>query len=415
SQTIRKWGCNRMETPTLFVHLAKAGGGGNRARFAAAALGYNRTEWHEPEDDNHHYPVVSSPSYGQAPEIRKAKFCNSRINHQIIPHRDENNTLRTSSRFEGSVPCNATTPLGLAVSCLQPFQRTCGGCDLAGEQCDTVYVGHNFLGSELHWLPPKYLKKWWESNWVSNPINQNNNRALVAELDQNVEETWKRLGARTDDVIWCDEGYRMRNRTLHGRPSHARHVLMGKGFYENCVSKIGAEADGRFQAFWQQSETPSKIKDYSDIYASMPLHRTTMMREPWSWVGSKFFWHHLDSKGFVCDKDVAKWMSKLVRAYLYPFCGVDCENRFQRGMMTIEDIYTQAEGNLRHSFSVVGLLNETSEFYDMVSTRIGYLDMSRNPHVEGGKHRSKGDDPEEVERCKALFTTREYQEEAKRQ
>ena len=191
---------------------------------------------------------------------------------------------------------------------------------------------------------------------------------------------------------------------------------MGKEFYEKCVSRIGVQADGRFESFWeQQKHAMDKRKDYSDIYASMPLHRTTVMREPWSWIGSKFFWAHLDRQGFVCDKDFASWMYRFVQAYLFPFCGVDCENRFQHGMMTYEDVFAQAEGNMRHSFSVVGLLNETSQFYDMVSTRIGYLDMSRNPHVEGKKHPSKGDDPEEVERCKALFVSPEYQEEAKRQ
>jgi hypothetical protein len=413
---IRKWGCNRQETPAIFVHLAKAGGGSNRARFAAAALDYNRSEWHQPEDDHHHYPIQDEILYGEAqPQIRHAKFCNSLNNHQLVPFRDANNTLRTEKKFEGSLPCNATTPLGLAVACPQAFQRTCMGCDLAGERCDTVYVGHNYLGSELHWLPPKYLKKWWEQNWVSQQ-SDNNDRALVG-LDRDIEETWKRLGATVNDTMWCDQGYRMQQVLYHGRVPSAREIFMGNGYYHKCVTKIAAEADRRFHAYWERREETENVRtsnDYSDIYASMPLHRMTVMREPWSWIGSKFFWHRFDHQGFVCDKDLHTWMYRLVKEYLLPFCGVDCVNRFDHGMMTYEEMYAQAESNLRQSFSVVGLLNETDQFYEMVSTRIGYLDMTRNPHVEGKKHESGGDDPNEVERCKALFMSPEYQDETKR-
>lgn len=39
--TIRKWGCNITDTPLIFVHIGKAGGGNIRARFSASALNYN--------------------------------------------------------------------------------------------------------------------------------------------------------------------------------------------------------------------------------------------------------------------------------------------------------------------------------------------------------------------------------------
>ncbi|KAL3913967.1 MAG: hypothetical protein SGILL_006284 [Bacillariaceae sp.] len=418
-ESIRKWGCDRMETPTIFVHLAKAGGGSNRARFAAAALGYNRTEWHSPDGDNHHYPVVSDAAYGQQqPETRHAKFCNSLNQHFVVPTRDVNGTLQTHKTFEGSLPCNASTPMGLAVGCPKQVLRQCLGCDLSGETCDTVYVGHNFLGSELHWLPPKYLKKWWHENWVPTT------GSALTGLDHDIEETWKRLGGTTQDTVWCDEGYnvpvrRSMNQTevCHGRPRHTLQILQryeGDGsYYTQCSAPIAAQADGQFQDFWKNAGAPERTQDYSSIYASMPLHRTTVMREPWSWVGSKFFWHRYPDRGFTCDKDLHTWMYDLVHAYLMPFCGVDCSNRFSLGIMSYDEAAAQAASNLRQSFSVVGLLNETDRFYEMVSSRIGYLDMTRNPHVHGKKHKSAGADKDEEERCKALFNTPEFQEEAK--
>ena len=46
--------------------------------------------------------------------------------------------------------------------------------------------------------------------------------------------------------------------------------------------------------------------------------------------------------------------------------------------------------NLRNSFTVVGLLQETQEFYDMVTQRVEYIDMSLNPTTEGKRHGSGG-------------------------
>ena len=107
---IRSFGCNRNETPAIFVHLGKAGGGEVRARFAAAALAYNRTIWHRPGEDDHYYPL---------PEGQKAKFCNSaHANHYPLP----------IGSFEGSQLCNATNPVSMAIACPDVLDRKCMGC-----------------------------------------------------------------------------------------------------------------------------------------------------------------------------------------------------------------------------------------------------------------------------------------------
>ena len=57
--------------------------------------------------------------------------------------------------------------------------------------------------------------------------------------------------------------------------------------------------------------------------------------------------------------------------------------------------------NLRNSFTVVGLLQETQEFYDMVTQRVEYMDMSLNPTTEGKRHGSGGSAINA--RCDAFF------------
>jgi len=41
-QSIRSWGCHMTDTPFLFVHIGKAGGGIVRRRLATAALNFTR-------------------------------------------------------------------------------------------------------------------------------------------------------------------------------------------------------------------------------------------------------------------------------------------------------------------------------------------------------------------------------------
>ena len=46
--------------------------------------------------------------------------------------------------------------------------------------------------------------------------------------------------------------------------------------------------------------------------------------------------------------------------------------------------------NVQNSFTVVGLLQESQDFYDMVTQRVEYMDMSLNPTTEGKRHGSGG-------------------------
>jgi len=108
SQSIRSWGCNRTETPFIFVHIGKAGGGTVRRRIAASALDYNlssssseaerRAEWATLY--HAYYPIVRNN------QTYKARYCHS----GYFNHRRTNQPT-----FEPCVICSATTPVGQAL------------------------------------------------------------------------------------------------------------------------------------------------------------------------------------------------------------------------------------------------------------------------------------------------------------
>lgn len=386
NKTIRKWGCHRTETPTIFVHIGKAGGGMIRARFAAAALNYDRGLWKSALQDNHYYAV--SPSVN-------ASFCNSLYFNLRHP---ESKVWEWT--YEGNLPCLATTPIGMALGCPEPTKKEtarCLGCrNLTSSDCHTVYTGHNNIGSEIHWLPPPYLEKWWRStNWSHGDGEQD---GLMVD--------WKTI--RVDEGPWC-----FADSSDHSRPKHLPNYVK---IFPNCSIPIGREWDEKFQSFWLNHKSFNKARrdssepvNYSPIYASMPVQRITMMREPWSWLVSKFFWYPYLYKPLKCDdlEHAKNWTYGMTLHYIGNICGDDCATRFDQGLMTVPELVIQSESNLRHAFSVVGLLNETETFYDMVSTRVGYLDMRRNPHVRGKLHASGGD--EEKIRCNKAYRDPSFQ------
>ena len=367
--TIRKWGCHRMETPLIFVHIGKAGGGTTRARFAAAAHNYNRTHWYMTKDDQHFYPFVN------------ASFCSSQYHSWKTPNR-----LGDESSYEGNLPCSATTPIGMALGCPEAVapDKRCRGChDLSSRRCRVVYVGHNSIGSELHWLPPQYLRKWWrKSNFANLTID------------------WR--VAYPEPYIWCQ------SRRRHHRPMNERRY---RDLYDQCSAPISNYWDEMVEEYWKkgfsiEGDDPLPL-NYAPIYASMPLQRVTLLREPWSWLVSKFFWHHdLDTDKECDDVEYAKqWANQYVLQFAMYLCGDDCAIRWDRGRMTMEEIWIQSESNLRQSFSVVGLLNESSIFYEMISTRVGYLDMNRNLHVKGDRHTGRNN---KTRYCHALFLQEDF-------
>jgi hypothetical protein len=356
--SIRKWGCHRPESPLIFVHIGKSGGGTIRARFAAAAENYTRLKWWDYDRDNHYYPMPSANS--SLVDFARGRFCSS----GYINRRKPNMTRSGFKTFEGSFPCHATTPLGKFVGCPAFFKdgRGCRGCrDLNAAGCYVVYAGHNLFGNELHWLPAPYLQEWWKQNWAS-------------VFPPEAQSAVKSITPGTKDQIWC--------------PSHT----IGKGTSKKgslnrqdrhaCSKTISDTMDTLFRTSWESIAANAGMgQNYAPIYASLPVQRTVLLREPFSWLISRFFWNPAYRDAYKCDDTAsaafynngtfhikgAGWGYEVMLDHLMYLCGEECINRYDMGEINLVDIERQAEANLRHSFSVVGLLNETGVFYDMVT------------------------------------------------
>eukprot|EP00531_Pseudo-nitzschia_arenysensis_P001738 CAMPEP_0116117408 /NCGR_PEP_ID=MMETSP0329-20121206/1556_1 /TAXON_ID=697910 /ORGANISM="Pseudo-nitzschia arenysensis, Strain B593" /LENGTH=535 /DNA_ID=CAMNT_0003610969 /DNA_START=362 /DNA_END=1969 /DNA_ORIENTATION=- len=459
--SIRKWGCHRTETPLIFVHIGKAGGGEIRERLAGSAQNFSRKFWHATKDDEHFYPIYSDPSNRQ--NFRRAKFCNSNNQNIMIPL--NNKTIRLTNRktsFEGDMFCNATTPFGMAIACpmghrsrrLAFYQsQMCLGCndeyyletqyyrklnpneterDLnllvhppdPSRICDTVYVGHNTMGAELNWLPPRYLKEhWWEKSPWKKVGDERFDRyweSLLSDRNHRAQEVLKYLKYPslqqryselvkndTDSPKWCPNGYSahgIKEPYFHRASHHNNDWESSSSRYENCTLPIGQAADGLFRDLWKKSKSTfsgnqSYIDDnnYSPVYASMPLQRITMIREPFSWLISKFFWDQKVYLRLSCqdihasshENPTISWIELYSYQYLIYLCGIDCETRYENKQISLEGIAAQAESNLRNSFSVVGLLHESDSFYEMLDQRIAFLDFNQSFRVDGhARHKS---------------------------
>ena len=80
------------------------------------------------------------------------------------------------------------------------------------------------------------------------------------------------------------------------------------------------------------------------------------------------------------------WIELYSYQYLFYLCGNDCKIRFENKIISLEGIEAQTEDNLQNSFSVVGLLQESDSFYEMIHERIDYIEMKKTIDVNGQRH-----------------------------
>lgn len=406
--SIRRWGCQQTESPLIFVHIPKAGGGSIRTRLAAAAENYTRSskDWRRSNYDNHFYPIRRHDNVNGTVYYERGKFCNSKNKHfRLSP------LMRYKKKvFEGSTECHATTPVGRLISCpgfWWPKDGNCEGCYLTSSTCNTVYTGHNLLGNEMHWLPVPYLEDWWKREWA--PF-------FTSSFSSTIERQIHSLSPDTETTVWCPQFNQTRkvwsrSSTSKRDPEHFK-----------CSKQLSESVDREFQLSWKEVAS-EKYKNYAPLYASLPLHRTVMLRDTDSWLLSCFFWHsHYED--YKCDDYIAAsyhdkqtlkyeeagWAYQRALSYLMYLCGEDCVNRYEVGSISLEEIEQQAEANLRHSFSVVGLLSDTNDYFDMLTTRLQYVNMSKNPHILPSSHSSVPRPKklkEEYTRCKYQYEKNE--------
>ena len=98
------------------------------------------------------------------------------------------------------------------------------------------------------------------------------------------------------------------------------------------------------------------------------------------------------------------WLEWHSLNYLFYLCGNDCWIRYENNMITVAEIEAQAAGNLRNSFSVVGLLHESTSFFEMIHKRIDYVDMNKEMTISKDQRHSSGNGQTQID-CKNLYAT----------
>ena len=439
---IRRWGCARTETPLIFVHIGKAGGGSVRARFATSALNYTRGQkWKSNKDDGAYYAIRHD---GDEQQEQKGYFCNSAMKNFRF-----NSEWKT---FEGTRPCGATTPIGLAIACPHPIDHfdKCLGCSVHDEQCHRLYTGHNYLGNELHWLPPRYLQNWWKTQQPSSSLTTNN------DFLKGASKTWHELAQAFESIQhgnteWCPSLQQARFQTDNELEAHHDECsvplaaqmdqLARKWAAESLSNGIEATTGRRVSLVSTNEKEDESSLHWGPLYASLPVLRTTIVRDPFSWLVSKFFWHsqqtshdcanvtaatqHVHNPDKVSrpnhDK-TAGWAHRMARIFIIQLCGEDCQIRWEmatrRASLTmhqerllLESFEMQADYNLRHSFAVVGRIEDIDGFYEMVARRVQYLPRMTDSHEslqdDVSQRHASGATPE----CKQLYDNEAFRRE----
>ena len=401
------------DSPFIFVHIGKAGGGSIRRLIATSATNYTRSEmdWHQPGKDTAYYPIRSD----NGTLIAKATFCNG----------GHNNYLPIMQKtFEGTRICTATTPIGRALACPAYKQRnSCIEDILSMESSQLVYVGHNPFGNEINMLPVPYLQQWWRQHWAT--TESTTNKPVDA-----ISQQWHRLDPNN---TWCGSMRRpwhdMKNQEMSNISKCGKQM-------QDEVDKAAVESIQKHMSM----DTPSeRARAWSAVYASLPLIRVVMVRNPFPWFASSFSWHNLYKIGVVCDNvtnavavaplnmseevqintvrewKVANmgapgWIRSFALDKIYMLCGPDCRVRHLKNNATLEELKVQAEHNLRNAFAVVGILEDGEDaFFEMINTRVNYLNIKMNVTLRhDGTHKSGSNG--ENGRCKARFKDVNFQQ-----
>ncbi|KAH8060963.1 hypothetical protein JL722_4255 [Aureococcus anophagefferens] len=199
----------RAQVPLIFTHVGKTGGRTIRKNIALGGNKRKKNNLFSWKKDSSFYPLASGehaefcsscePSFcargrgscGDGMAHSGMRSCNAR--GRVDPPRADSVRVESDapSRGERRDPSQASTPLGQAIACANA--RPDGPCAASGSRCLRVYTGHNYLGTELHWLPPKMLASWWRA-WA--PVGARARRAR-AELGRLIANSAKVDAARS--------------------------------------------------------------------------------------------------------------------------------------------------------------------------------------------------------------------------
>ena len=185
------------------------------------------------------------------------------------------------------------------------------------------------MGNELHWLPSKYLSSWWQSNFHFRKDESKENSILIQNHLESLSEGNK---------SWCNT-----NNVDFGMLERPFSPKQYDKIYSICAAKLQSSLDKvSFESFTHELR-PGQFftvgsMDWSPIYASLPVIRTTVVREPFSWLVTRFFWtnrqKNLELKCLEVDFATVEeddrsfygvlgkgWANRYALQYLFYLCG----------------------------------------------------------------------------------------------
>lgn len=228
------------------------------------------------------------------PQFRPVYPSMDNNNNNTFSQQDKLLADRQWKTFESTLPCAGKTPLGRAIPCAPvPGSMTMHAryCDYwNGTRCHIVYAGHNNLGSEWHWLPNHYLIQWWKNTkWYQQ--SNNFDHSILEKLQQRSQKWTLPEESTAESTNPCSFQPRssLGNNSL---VSAARRFY--KQMYYECIAPEEETADQAVIRAMKQirlAPTNDTIQDWSILHASLPLLRVVLLREPFSWLVSKYFWH----------------------------------------------------------------------------------------------------------------------------
>lgn len=170
--------------------------------------------------------------------------------------------------------------------------------------CREVYVGHNMFGADITWLPTRMLMRWWRE-LVGGPGQESVGaakvlRALKGQLLQ-ASEVNSDDGSFSSDTTRCE-------------PAQI-HALAARGV-QDCVDALAKAVDGAmFELLETSAEASTGVAaklarvvelqappgdggnpistraiSWAPTYASLPVLRAVVMRDPFTFAVSSFFW-----------------------------------------------------------------------------------------------------------------------------
>ena len=283
----------RAQVPLIFTHVGKTGGRTIRRNIA---LGGNKRKkggsfsW---KTDSSFYALASGahaefcsscePSFcargrgscGDGMAHSGMRSCNAR--GRVDPPRAESVRVESDapSRGERRDPSQASTPLGQAIACANA--RPDGPCSASSARCLRVYTGHNYLGTELHWLPPKMLASWWRAwapEWA--PARPRVRAKLGRLIDELGEGRCRAVGMRGDEgmkahgLFSSGDGKKQTLRPYHDWTTDFREYARCSNDLQPAADRLASHAAG--DAFAPRA-------NWAPLYASLPapLRRPRLM------------------------------------------------------------------------------------------------------------------------------------------